>query len=234
MKNSLAVLGLILVILAQPALADSLDFSIAISATDANYRGSTDYTCDSGNRAKYNQYINAAKQENLLLESMGSFDSTNSFAIETNYTGRKMPLSMIGDTHFIENVGTGITNNNTAGCSKCVSGITADADDVTISSIVGTSTTSLDHTFALEIVRGSIGAGYRKVNDNVTAGSTSRVKAKTAVVVGYHGCVFPPAAPAAEKNFKESICPWKGRGVGYPIFNGYSRNGNESRSGNRT
>lgn len=218
MKNSLAVIGLIVMLLAQPVLADSLDFSIAISATDADYRGNIVYDCDNGNRAKYNQHINAAKQESLLLESTGSFDSTNSFSIETNYTGIRMPLTMIGDTHFIENVGTGITNNNTAGCSKCISGITVDADDATITTIVGTTTSSLSHAYALEIREGSIGAGYRKANDNVTAGSTSRVRAKTAVVVGYHGCVFPPAAPTAEKNFKESICPWKGRGVGYPIF----------------
>jgi len=233
MKSIVMVLGIILVVLAQPVLADSLDFSIAISATDADYCGNIEYNADSGNRAKYNQYFNAAAQKDLLLESTGSF-SADSFAIETNYTGRKIPLSLIGDTHFVENVGTGITNNNTPGCSKCVSGIKADADDVTISSIVGTSTTSLSHAYAIEIREGNIGAGYRKVNDNVTAKSINRLRARTAVVVGYTGCQFPAAAPASERGIKDMLCPWGGSSVGYPIFNGLTRNGNESRNGNRT
>lgn len=234
MKNSLAVFGLVLLLLIQPVLGDSLDFSIAVTAEEADYRGRIAYNCDSGNRAKYNQYFNAAKQQSLSLESTGSFDSTNSFAIETNYTGVRMPLSLIGDTNFVENVGTGTTNNNTAGCTKCVSGIMANADSVMVSSIASTTQTSLSHAYAIEIREGKVAAGYRKVNDNVTAESINRIRAKTAMVIGHTECVFPPTGPTTKKNIKESICPWGGKGVGYPIFNGHIPNGNESRNGNRT
>jgi len=225
MPNLLIVLGLISLMLIQPAMADSLDFSLAIHAQEADYRGDIFYNCDSNNRVRYNQHFNAAKQEILSVESVGSFDSTNSFAIETNYTAIRMPLTLIGDTSFIENVGTG-TARNTTGCSRCVSGIKADADDVTVSSIVSTTPTSLSHSYAVEIVKGRVAVGYRKVNDNVTAESINRVKGKTAVVIGYTGYTFPPAAPGAEGNdIKRQLCPWNGEGVGYPIF---------SSKGNRT
>lgn len=228
MKNSLVVL-FILMLLIQPASADGLDFSLAITAEEADYRGDIAYSCDSDNRAKYIQHFNAARQQSLSVESTGSFDSANSFAIETNYTGVSNPASLISGNSFVENIGTGITNNNTPGCSKCVSGIKADARSLSVSSIVGTTTSSLSHAYAMEIIEGKATVGYRKVNNNVTSESTNRIRAKTAIVIGHTECVFPPAAPAGESNIKRLLCPWRGDGRGYPIFNGRQmENGNQS------
>ena len=223
---------LMMLILAIPANAEDISFSVSITAEDASLRVNTDSKCSTDEcRNFYEQFVRTVSSKDLSYEAYGVIDPINNMSVSTNMTAVHNPRVAISGVFYVENIAIGC-NPLYENCSTCASGIYADSgvSDLKLDSTAATTSTSLVHGYLMQAnstTRGVAKAGFRKTTENLTSESIYEVRAKNTTIAGLVTCQRYPAGPVPEG--KPAFCPW-GSDSGtltHPIFNA-NRNDNES------
>jgi len=216
-SGALGIGVLAIILLLEPAMAVTLDFTVSATVTDlSRAKITTDYRgVDNNTITEYEQYTYSVGQEYFSYDSTGSISDDHNVAVQTNLSATHSPRSGIAGSDFAENMGSG-QHNDTHSC--CVLGVRASGADLVAVSFAGITPTVISQDFVIEANRGEAAVGWTKITENVTTKTLADYRGARVVVAGNGFCERYPAGPTDEKSIKEGICPWGGDGRGYPVF----------------
>lgn len=234
MEKMMLAFLLVALLFVTSAQAETMDFSIVITADDATLRVNSDAKCyTNGTRTFYEQHVRTVRSSILDYESVGMIDSANNMMTSTNFTAVHNPRCAISGVFYVENIAIG-NDPSHDNCSTCASGLYADSgvSGIDLASVAATTAATLTHGYVMETystTRGTAKAGFRKQTKNLTSEFIHSVHARNSTVAGLVNCQVPPAGLITDK--KPEFCVWQGDGIGYPIFNS---NGNRNNNDNTT
>ena len=211
MKNKIAIVIGLVVLIALSGTAQAMTFSVSIAGdgtlkTDMAMNLKTNDTY-----GKYKHSISAYKAEDFTLKQEGALNT--GVTMETNFEYVREPVSLIGDCRYMENVGSGIMRNN-GDCKACAAGAYANVEALKAHSVAEASPIIMSFETQMQGHGIRMAVGARSRDENGTASTMYEVRHGSDNIAFSALCERPVTAAAIDSNLK-MICPWpKGRAEG--------------------